>query len=202
MDINESVWEPRYSTGPRVELSGGRFICLWMSEVILDTAFEVTNEGEETVLLLEERSLSYPDQEPYADLARVSIRDGVMYLEQDHRISGPSTQELVPTENSRYGNVTLITDEVLPLLQGDWTDGSCTLHIKGTVLSGDLVPEPVVFEAVRRNSCSADRVWLIDRDPAVHSVGRFEEMWLEGDRLVAHILVCDGPQLYIEFDRC
>ncbi len=187
----EGAWEPNY-VGPRVEIEGDRFIRLWNGGVVLDTTFTAERDGDAILLHLADTAMRYtPDDRPYATMTSCRWENGTLTLTDDFPITGESSDTLLPTTKSRYGDVTIL-DDVLPLLAGDWEDDTgLSLRIEGDrMLCGGDAAEVI---AVRYNWDSSERIFLIDRDPSRHGLFGFSEVRVFGDSLFATIPIMDAP---------
>ena len=102
------------------------------------------------------------------------------------------------TENNRYGNVTLVTGELLPLVQGSWKSDmlGVPLRFEGDYLVG-LTKTRIV--GLKRNYEQGGRIYIADADPARSNIEGFYNMYIENGRLFATVDVCDAPSIVIEY---
>ena len=131
------AWEPENYIGPRVEITGDRLIRLWNSSPVLETTYRMERSGDRIVLVLEDTALCYSGSDtPYATVKECWYEDGAITVVDNFPITGESTDVLYPTENSRYGNVDDVSDQVLPQLQGKWKalDSDWNLSFEGNTM--------------------------------------------------------------------
>ena len=197
----DGAYEPSH-IGPRVEIEGDRIIILWRGAPALETTFTVAMQGERAVLSLAENGLCNPtDSEPYAYITEIFFEDGSLTVTKDYRFSGSDTDVYEKTTNSRYGNVTIVTDELLPLIQGSWSDenGFISLTIEGDTLICDK--ERVQIIGVRYNYESGERLYIRDADPSRESIAHQRAIYFEGGELHTVIDVCDAPSMEFTLKR-
>ena len=136
----DGAWKPR-DYGTRIEIDGDHILILWMNRAQLETTFTVTEEDGKTVLHLEKTGLrERGDQKDYAQITGLWVEDGQMHFVKVFDIAGEKSEVLSPTAESRYGNVTVVTEEELPRLEGLWKTNDrmdYTLKIEGEKSLGD-----------------------------------------------------------------
>ena len=201
----DGAWEPKGYIGPRVEIKGNELVRFWMGAPVLKTEFTEEKQGEKTVLHLEKTALSYEgSSSSYATVKECYVQNGGMTFIDDFPITGESTDTLYPTQNSRYGNVTIVDEMALPLLQGTWkqTDYDCRLRFFGNVMSfglGKNFTDKTKIVTVTRNWEKGDRIYVINENPARSDIGHYEGMYLEAGVLHAYIPVCDAQPVMLSF---
>ncbi len=182
----DGAWEPGGYIGPRVEISGNELVRLWRNLPVLTTTFTLKEEDGRSLLILEDSGLRYtPESDPYATVTECRYEDGAITFVDDFPYSGESIEVLYPTDNSRYGNVTIVNETVLPMLEGRWTDGDSTffLDFQGNTMAYGYVDLPLgetEILTVRHNSSGEIRI--VEEDPAMmDTVGMFGTMkWEDG----------------------
>lgn len=199
----DGAWEERGVIGTRIEIEGDRLTVLWRNGPVLETKFKVkkTDEGEE--LVLAHKGLRYENSDrDYAEVTGIVVKDGKMRFTEYFPISGKSESTLEKTERSRYGDVTIVDREVLPQLQGEWTDDGGYIRI---VFSGDTAMyngDKIKIHAVKSNSSYASGEYrIIDADPSKYEVFFLANMKFEGGVLSAVIPVCDAPSVTTYFKK-
>ncbi len=203
----DGAWQPD-DYGTRVEIKGDTMTVLWRSAPVLETKFSVAAEGEKRVLRLEKTGLRYRDaDEDYAAVTACWVEDGKMHLCQRFPITGDDEEILAPTTESRYGDVTVITEKMLPRLQGEWrtADGRHAIRIAGATLEsrfgGDDWERPVRIAVVRYNwKRDQDRCTIVPEDPAQHELVPFTTFEYKKGRLHTRIIVhdADSPEFVFE----
>ena len=183
------------SYGLRLELEGSRFLLLWRNSPVLDTKYKLNADGE---LSLKENGLRTAyDNEPYATLTSCRLEGEQIVLTEFFPISGESVTALVRTEHSRYGNVTVVNDTVLPLLQGKWSDerGFISLSFKGdkVTVNGDRTE---YVAAIKYNWETGNNFKIINKDPSKDYIVHFLPFDFDGETLRAGIPVCDAPTMF------
>ncbi len=182
----DGAWEPGGYVGPRAEISGNELVRLWRNMPVLTTTFTVTEEDGRFLLTLADNGLrNTPESDPYATVRECRYEDGAIIFVDDFPYSGESIEVLYPTTNSRYGNVTVADETVLPLLEGRWKDGASDhfLDFHGNTMAYGYVDYPIgetEILTVRHNSTGEIRI--VEADPAVmDTVGMFGTMkWEDG----------------------
>ncbi len=205
----DGAWEPKGYIGPRVEIEGKKLTRLWKGTSVLETKFSIEKEGDKTVLKLKNHELRYPnDRKAYATVKECYVQDDTLVLVDDFPITGESRDELVKTENSRYGDVTIVDDEFLPVLQGKWkctTSDMCMEFDGNTVKFGyndSMVNNSIAIVTVRyRYDFHSGDVYIIDKDPAKEFVGMFGKIVFRGGILSTYIPVCDANPQYMIFEK-
>ena len=134
----DGAWKPR-DYGTRIEIDGNHMLILWMNRPQLETTFTVTEEDGKTVLHLEKTGLrERGDQKDYAQITGLWVEDGQMHFVKVFDIAGEKSEVLSPTTESRYGNVTVVTEKELPRIEGVWKTKDrmdYTLKIEGEKIS-------------------------------------------------------------------
>ena len=205
----DGAWEPKGYIGPRVEIEGTKLLRLWRNSPVLTTEFGVEQAGDRKILVLAKNELAYEGEtRPYATVKECYFENGAITFVDDFPFSGESRDTLYPTMNSRYGNVTIVSEEVLPLLQGTWVeDGSdARLIFRGNKLSygydSKHLESGQTIIAVRPNGdWNRDCVYIINEDPSKSGVGYYADVCYKDGRLTACIPVCDAPALYLTFHK-
>ncbi|MDO5297003.1 MAG: hypothetical protein Q4F00_10335 [bacterium] len=199
----EGFWVPN-DFGTRIEIHNNEFLMLWQNKPVLRTSFTVEEKDSGLVLHLAESGMRYAgDSKDYASVKECRWQEDKLYLTKHFPISGESSEVLQKTENSRYGNVDVVSEAMLPLLQGVWkTEGkfAYTLKIEGDVLRyrwGNGVWEKPVSIAVVKDKWKSGRCRVVNADPAQRMVGCFIELTYTDGTLTTYIPVCDAkaPQL-------
>ncbi len=192
----DGAWEPEGYIGPRVEISGNELVRLWRNMPVLTTTFTIREEDGRFLLTLADNGLrNTPESDPYATVRECRYEDGVITFVDDFPYSGESIEVLYPTTNSRYGNVTIADETVLPLLEGRWTDSDSTffLDFQGNTMAYGYVDYPVgetEILTVRHNSSGEIRI--VEEDPAVmDTVGMFGTMKWEDGIIFTYIPITD-----------
>ena len=197
----DGAYEPGH-IGPRVEIEGEQIVILWRGAPALTTTFTVSRQGEKDVLILADNSLRQtPDSEPYATVSEIYFEGGRLVVTKDFPFSGLDTDVLERTENSRYGNVTLVTDELLPLVQGRWGDdtGFNDLLIEGDILTSCDTKTQII--GVRYNYELGERLYIRDIEPSRESIACYRALYYEGGELHAVVEVCDAPSMEFTLKR-
>ena len=134
----DGAWKPR-DYGTRIEIDGENILILWMNRPQLKTTFTVTEEDGKTVLHLEQTGLrERGDQKDYAQITGLWVEDGQMHFVKVFDVAGEKSEVLSPTTESRYGNVTVVTEKELPRIEGVWKTKDrmdYTLKIEGEKIS-------------------------------------------------------------------
>lgn len=193
------AWEPRGYVGPRVEINENEMVRLWKNRPVLVTTFTVEEAQEQINLTLAETELRNSEGEkPYATVKECFLRDGTLVFVDDFTITGESREELMKTENSRYGNVVIVDDQCLSRLQGEWQcdDGYTRIAFQGNKMRfgyGEELPHEVEIITVKyRSESEGERFYIRNRDPAMDGVGMFGQITCEGQWLHTYIPVCDA----------
>ena len=201
----DGAWEPKNYVGPRVEITGNELVRLWRGSPVLQTEFTAEKQGERTVLCLKKTGLSYEgSSNSYATIRECYFQDGGITFVDEFPISGENSETLYPTQNSRYGNVTIVDEEALLLLQGTWkqADYEDRLKVTGNVMHfgfGKNYTTKTKIVTVRRNWEQGDRIYVINENPARSEVGCYENMYLEAGILHACVPVCDAKPVMLSF---
>ena len=204
----EGAWQPD-DYGTRVEITGDTLLLLWRNAPVLETKFSVSREGGKYVLHLEKtEQRDARDGRVYGHVTGCWVEDGVMHLLQRYEIAGDDEELLRPTKESRYGDVTLVTEKYLPRLRGLWRTkdgGRWELEIVGETLryrdgrEGEWRETiPIV---VTRDTDEPERIRIVHRDPSEENVACFFELKYVRDRLVAREIIADGDSPKIVFEK-
>ena len=154
----DGAWKPR-DYGTRIEIDGENILILWMNRPQLKTTFTVTEEDGKTVLHLEQTGLrERGDQKDYAQITGLWVEDGQMHFVKVFDVAGEKSEVLSPTTESRYGNVTVVTEKELPRIEGVWKTKDrmdYTLKIEGEKISWRFAKYewegPVEFAVIHEN---------------------------------------------------
>jgi len=207
MERLDGAWEPRGYLGPRLEIEGDRLTRLWRGGVVLTTRFTLTQEDGRTLLRLEEKALRYAGSPaPYAAVKECRLEGDAIVMVDEFPITGESSDTYYRTQNSRYGNVTIADDEVLPALAGTWRcrDMDLVLTFRGHTVRcgcGKQATWQTDVIAVRPNGGPAGVCYVVDRDPAKDGVGTFERLTYCGGTLRTCIPVCDARPVELVFEK-
>ena len=204
----DGAWKPR-DYGTRIEIDGDVMLILWMNRPILETTFTVTEEDGKTVLHLEKTGLREPgDKKDYAQITGCWVENGVMHFVKVFDIAGEKEEFLSPTTESRYGNVTVVTEQELPRLEGTWKETSgmkYTLRIEGEKIFWRFAEYewegPVEIAVVRYNWEKDENKFTIRaKDPAREYVGHFTTFDYRDGKLHTYMPVydADSPKLVFE----
>ena len=204
----DGAWKPR-DYGTRIEIDGETILILWMNRPQLETTFTVTEEDGKTVLHLEKTGLrERGDQKDYAQITGLWVEDGQMHFVKVFDIAGEKSEVLSPTTESRYGNVTVVTEEELPRLEGIWKTKDrmdYTLKIEGEQISWRFAKYewegPVEFAVIHENwEKDPDKFTIRPKNPAVDYFRGFTTFDYRDGKLHTQIPVYDAesPQLVFE----
>ena len=205
MVLLNGAWEPKGYIGPRVEIRGRKLVRLWRGSPVLETGFTTREEDGKLLLLLRDTELRYAGAgSPYASVKACWYADGALTFVDDFPITGESTDVLFPTDNSRYGNVTVVDREMLPLLRGKWAarDWGFVLRFRGRVMEygfGDELSEREEIIALRSNGDG--EVSIRPRDPGKDGFRSFAPLRWQGGVLVTYIPVMDAPAQNLVFEK-
>ena len=204
----EGYWEPG-NRGTRIEIHEDEMTVLWLNRPVLVTKFTVIKENEEYVIHLQKNGLRYAaDARDYAMVTGCRLKDGKLYFSKHFPISGPSDEVLSKTTNSRYGNVDIITEQVLPRLQGTWrtTDGNHSIKIQGNTLSLRFrkydweKPEKIAVVRYRWEQ-DPERFRIVNQDPAREYICNLTEFRHENGKLITCMPVFDAPRVDMIFEK-
>ena len=204
----EGYWEPG-NRGTRVEIHEDEMTVLWLNRPVLVTKFTVIKETEEYVIHLQKNGLRYATEaKDYAMVTGCRLKDGKLYFSKHFPISGPSDEVLSKTTNSRYGNVDIITDQVLPHLQGIWrtTDGNHSIKIQGNTLSLRFrkydweKPEKIAVVRYRWEQ-DPEQFRIVNQDPAQEYICHLTEFRHENGKLITCMPVFDAPRVDMIFEK-
>ncbi len=203
----DGAWEERGVIGPRVEIDGERIVFLWQASTVLETRFDIVQDGGKVVLRLEHNGLRNSGSlDPYAVINEIYYDGSALVIDADYRFSGLSEARLFPTTNSRYGNVTLVDDEILPVLQGRWESKYTDLIFESNTLSicghgeekTDITTEIVT---ARTNGYDSGEVMILDKNPANRGIGDFYSLYFSSAAITGCIQVCDADAMKIVFTK-
>lgn len=197
-------WEEPGVIGTRIEIDRSRVLVLWRNDAVLDTPYTVRKDEKTDVLRLELRrtGLRYSKaSSDYAEVTGLEYADGVLRFREHFPISGDSESLLRKTENSRYGNYTVVDNEILPQLQGEWVcEGwSLPFRIRGDrmTVNGETLPIHVLQS---RGSCP-DGYKIVHADPSHYDLHHFIEVMFDGSEIRAVLPVCDAPSMCFVYRR-
>ncbi len=196
----DGAYEPTH-IGPRVEIDGDNITILWQGGVTLSTTFKQKKWGDKLLLLLEDNKLKYSyEAQPYAEIKEIYFKKGELTVVKHFPLSGDDTDVMKKTKSSRFGDVTMVTDELLPQIQGTWKSAIAKLTFAGDKLMLDKYGGRKIVGITNAGE-SGSRIYIRDIDPARDSLGGFHKVYFEGGRLYAAIDVSDGEPMIIEFTR-
>ena len=204
----DGAWKPR-DYGTRIEIDGNHMLILWMNRPQLETTFTVTEEDGKTVLHLEKTGLrERGDQKDYAQITGLWVEDGQMHFVKVFDVAGEKSEVLSPTTESRYGNVTVVTEKELPRIEGVWKTKDrmdYTLKIEGEKISWRFAKYewegPVEFAVIHENwETDPDKFKIRPKNPAVDYFRGFTTFDYRDGKLHTEIPVYDAesPQLVFE----
>ena len=205
----DGAWKPR-DYGTRIEITGDSILILWMNRPQLETTFTVTEEDGKTVLYLEKTGLKERgDKKDYAQITGLWIEDGIMHFVKVFDIAGEKEELLEPTTESRYGNVTVVTEKELPRLEGLWKTNDrmdYTLKIEGEKIFwrfADYEWEgPVEIAVVHENWEKDENKFTIrSKDPAREYVGHFTTFDYRDGKLHTYLPVYDAESPKLVFEK-
>ena len=203
----DGAWEESSVIGPRAEIEGNKLIRLWMSAPVLETRFTTYEQDGKTVLKLEHTGLRNSGSlDSYADIKECYFDGTALVFVDDYRFSGVSETKLYPTTHSRYGNVTLVDEQMLPKLQGVWESSYTDIIFEDSTLKicghgtdrPDFTTEIVTAQT---NGCDGDEVMILDKDPAEKGISDFYSITYSGGSITAMIHVCDADPIKVTFTR-
>ena len=205
----DGAWKPN-DYGTRIEIDGDHILILWMNRPQLETTFTVMEEDGRTVLHLANTGLrERGDQKNYAQITGLWVEDGRMHFVKVFDIAGEKAEVLSPTTESRYGNVTVVTEQELPRIEGIWkTRGGMeyTLKIEGEKIFWRFAKYewegPAEFVAVRENwEKDPDRFTIRPKDPAVDYFTGFTTFDYRAGKLHTEITVYDAESPKLVFEK-
>ena len=207
-EMFQGFWQPG-DYGTRIEITGDQFMVLWRNRPVLVTTFSVKKEKDDYVAQLKETGLRYEGAaSDYATVTDCRLKDGKMYLSKLFPISGPSDEVLSKTTNSRYGNVTVITEEMMPYLSGLWktANGNYEMKIEKGMLTwrykGSKWEEPEAIAVVRPNyKLDPNEFSIVNKDPANDFVCHLMEFRHVNGKLITHMLIHDATAPDIIFEK-
>lgn len=195
-------WEEPGVIGTRIEIRGSRILVLWRNSPVLDTRFTVERAEEGRLYLrLKSTGLRYEGADrDYATVTGLYLADGRLHFEKDFPITGKSEEILAKTDNSRYGNVTVVDKEILPELKGTWKDEHdfYTLTFQGNKLT--VLDYTVKIHVVRGNG-ETGGYRIVNQDPSKREIPPFFTLEYLGDRIEGRPLILDAPPVTIVFHK-
>ncbi|MBQ8919615.1 MAG: hypothetical protein IJ056_05875 [Acidaminococcaceae bacterium] len=206
-EMLQGFWEPN-NYGTRIEIEGDCFTVLWRNSPVLITTFSVQEDKDGYVVLLKDKGLRYEGaSSDYATVTDCRLQDGKMYLHKYFPITGDSEEILSKTTNSRYGNVTVITDEMLPRVTGLWktADGKFDMKIENGTLTwrfrNSEWEKPEAIAVVRYNyERNPESFTIVNKDPSKDYVCHLMPFRYNNGRLITQMLVYDAkaPEMIFE----
>lgn len=205
----DGAWQPD-NYGTRVEIAGDKIVVLWRSAPVLETMFTVSQEGKRKVLRLEKTEM-WDETRGHAIGAVTGcyVEDGKMHLLQHYEFAGDDEEILEPTTESRYGDAAVITEKMLPRIQGVWQteDGSYAIRISGSTLESrfreNAWAHPAKIAVVHYNwRDDKDSFAIVPEDPAQHEIEPFTIFEYKKDgKLHARIIVHDADSPDFAFEK-
>ena len=205
----DGAWKPR-DYGTRIEIDGENILILWMNRPQLKTTFTVTEEDGKTVLHLEKTGLrERGDQKDYAQITGLWVEDGQMHFVKVFDVAGEKSEVLSPTTESRYGNVTVVTEKELPRIEGVWKTKDrmdYTLKIEGEKISWRFAKyeweSPVEFAVIHENwEKDPDKFKIRPKNPAVDYFRGFTTFDYRDGKLHTEIPVYDAESPKLVFEK-
>ncbi|MBE6094446.1 MAG: hypothetical protein E7199_03105 [Schwartzia succinivorans] len=205
----DGAWKPR-DYGTRIEIDGETILILWMNRPQLKTTFTVTEEDGKTVLHLEQTGLrERGDQKDYAQITGLWVEDGQMHFVKVFDVAGEKSEVLSPTTESRYGNVTVVTEKELPRIEGVWKTKDrmdYTLKIEGEKISWRFAKYewegPVEFAVIHENwEKDPDKFIIRPKNPAVDYFRGFTTFDYRDGKLHTEIPVYDAESPHLVFEK-
>ncbi len=191
MEQLNGAWEPRGYIGPRAEIEGNRIAILWRGLVVLDTTFAVKEENGVVHLMLKETAKRYPDSpKPYAEVTDCRFENGELTIEEYFPITGPSSDTLVRTQNTRYGRGTLlpaVPDELL----GEWVCDDWRLRLEPHVMFAGFMEAMERFDVVALRNESTGEITIRDERPWADGFGMFRALTVRGMTIVTYMEITD-----------
>lgn len=203
----DGAWEESSVKGPRVEIEGNKLTRLWMSAPVLETMFTTYEENGKIVFKLEHDGLRNAGSlDPYAVMKECYFDGTALVLVDDYRFSGISETKLYPSTHSRYGNVNLVNEEMLPILKGRWESKYYDLVFEGSTLNicgheqgqHDYAVEIVTARTI---GCDNGDVKILNKDPAVQEIESFCSLVYNGETITGCIPVCDDSPIIVTFTK-
>ena len=203
----EGAWQPD-DFGTRVEITGDTMLVLWRNAPVLETKFTVSGEGGKRVLHLEKDEMrNARDGRVFARITGCWVEDGMMHLLQHYDIAGDDEEILKPTKESRYGDVTVVSEKMMPRLRGRWiteSDGGGEMEfIDGTLrcrLRNEKWNGPVPI-AVTRDNDEPERIRIVHRNPAEQDILYFFDLRYVDGKLVARVHIDDDDPIRLVFEK-
>ncbi len=204
----EGAWQ-HLPFATRVEIAGDTIVVLWQNAPILETKFTVTEEGEKLVLHLAETQTVDPLRGKSYIVTGCWVEDGKMHLGKHFDIAGDSEEVLEPTTEGRYGAAELVTERVLPRIEGLWkveSPLSYAVWIYGDEFSwrdrGAKWEGPLEIVVLHENDePDPERFRVAAKDPSLENLGYFTRVEFKDGKLIAHPLVQDGDSPELVFER-
>ncbi|MBP5270672.1 MAG: hypothetical protein ILO42_06925 [Clostridia bacterium] len=197
----DGAWEEPGVLGTRIEISGNKLTILWRNAPVLETTFRIIGTECGTELKPKKRELAYrSDLRPYAEVTSLVLRGEELELTKHFPITGDDLTVLRKTDRSRYGSYD-VADELLPELQGRWSDGSdyMAIVIKGDVFS--LNGKAHRFHVLRPRGRDTGEYLIADVDPSVYGWDGFLRFTYCGGELRSLIQVCDAPSIPVTYRK-
>ncbi len=195
-------WEERGVIGTRIEIIGDNLTVLWRGGPVLDTEFTVEEkEDGSQELKLAKNGLRYEgSSSDYATVTGITFKDGKLVFEEHFPITGPSETVLTRTENNRYGNYE-ICGSMFDWLAGSWIDdsGYNTLAFNNDTVT--VNGEKIKFVVLKPRWSEKGEYEIRDANASRGLPGGLSSLKTEGDRLTGRINVCDGPSIYLTFNK-
>ena len=195
------AWEERGVIGTRIEIDKKTVTVLWRGAPVLVSGYSVKEDGGKLTLVLEKNGMRYEHStSDYATVTELYEEDGKLTFKELFPISGPSQTLLTKTENNRYGNYDVVTDECLPLLAGSWKDdrGFYELTFRKDVLTIRGEKKKIVL---LKNRSYPSEIIVHAEDPSADMIDGLTNIVLRGDMLYATIPVCDAPSMELRFTK-
>ena len=195
------AWEERGVIGTRIEIEKKTVTVLWRGAPVLVSGYTVREDGEKLTLILKQNGMRYEHStSDYAAVTELFEENGKLTFRELFPISGPSETVLTKTENNRYGNYEIVTNECLPLLAGSWKDdrGFYFMTFNKDILSIGGEKKKIVLLKSRNYP---SEIIVHAEDPSADMIDGLTNIVLRGDVLFATIPVCDAPSLELRFTK-
>lgn len=207
-EMLQGFWAPG-DYGTRIEIDGDRFMVLWRNRPVLETNFTIKEDADGCLVVLEHNGLRYAGaSEDYAAVKECRLKDGKLYFKKYFPISGDSEEVLFKTTNSRYGNVTVITDEMLPRISGLWktADKRYELRIENGMLTWRFRKsewqKPEAIAVVRPNyRLDPEEFLIVNKDPGEDYICHLMQFRHENGKLITHMPVYDAAPPEMVFEK-
>ena len=204
----EGAWEGKY-IGTRIEIQGDQITILYRNRPVLETTFTLLENGEIKYLRLINVGLRYKeDSKDYAIIDKIYLENEQLHLYKTFYIAGEHNEILHKINNSRYGDVTVVDEEILPKLQGFWKapNSSYILEIKGNKLicryKDDVLSEDKITVVHYNDETDPNLFSIINKDPArLEGVCMFTNFTYQDDKLSAYEIIFDDDSPRLEFEK-